>query len=76
MAKLYNGDHSIGDPAWLRKVQITYRPVSYTHLDVYKRQILKRVGDKQHPCLTPFVVSNGRVSLFPSLTLVIFCRCV
>ena len=23
---------------------IVYTPVSYTHLDVYKRQVLKRIG--------------------------------
>ena len=26
-----------------RKVEQTYRPVSYTHLDVYKRQAIRRL---------------------------------
>ena len=42
------------DDAFLRlrdegdKVTLTYKPVSYTHLDVYKRQVYHRCDDKHY----------------------------
>ena len=34
----------IGDHPWFKRINISYEAVSYTHLDVYKRQFLESIN--------------------------------
>ena len=45
----------------------TVTPVSYTHLDVYKRQILNKVGET-HPFLPNFLIYKSFIPMADNLS--------